>query len=146
MLRTRGSVLAGDDDQCSRDQFPAKWRPAAPLGDIPLRPGRLDKVKDGESGGDTFTHPVPDGPMVFDVADMPGCVRLDVGAAIEVGRQHPQPRLGRVIQNTKRPPGRSTLATSRMSPAESATNGTTPYAVNTVAKVASAKGSRVPSH
>ena len=77
-------------------------------------------------------------------------VALDVGGAVEVGRGHRQPRSagssgnaqrsGWVVENTNRPPGRSTRAASRMTAAESATKGTAPYAVKTMSMLASAKG------
>ena len=51
-----------------------------------------------------------------------------------------------MVEKTNRPPGRRTRAHSRISAAESATNGTAPYAVKTTSKVASANGSAVASH
>ena len=55
-------------------------------------------------------------------------------------------RSGWVVEKTNRPPGRSTRAASAITRAESATNGTTPYAVKTTSKVSSGKGRAAPSH
>ena len=59
------------------------------------------------------------------------------------GKAH---RNGWVVEKTNRPPGRSTRAASRISPAESATKGTAPYAVNTASKLPAPRGRAVPSH
>ena len=75
------------------------------------------------------------------------------GAAVEVRRARrpgrPRPgssgkhhRIGWVTENTQRPPGRSTRATSRITAAESDTNGTAPYAEQARSKLPSANGSR----
>ncbi|OOL28927.1 hypothetical protein GQ85_29270 [Rhodococcus rhodochrous] len=49
-------------------------------------------------------------------------------------------RIGWLTANTQIPPGRSTRATSRMTRAESATNGTAPNAEHAMSKLSSAKG------
>ena len=79
-------------------------------------------------------------------------VLLDVRRAVEVGVARHQPagprvvreaqRTGWVTENTHRPPGRSTRATSRITAAESATNGSAPYAEQARSKLPSANGSR----
>ena len=61
------------------------------------------------------------------------------------GRRESAQRIGCVTENTQRPPGRSTRATSRITAAESATNGTAPYAEKARSKLASANGSRLAS-
>ncbi len=50
-------------------------------------------------------------------------------------------RIGWLTENTQSPPGRSTRATSRITSAESATNGTPPKAEQAMSKLASANGS-----
>ena len=80
--------------------------------------------------------------MVLDVGRPPGVVLPPRRAAVEVGGCTTRPaspgssgntqRIGWVTEKTQRPPGRSTRHTSRMSRAESATNGTAPKAVKTM--------------
>ena len=76
--------------------------------------------------------------MVFDIGrDLVGIhlyirgpveVRLDDGQAASPGSSGNIQRIGCVTEKTQRPPGFSTLATSLMAPAESATNGIAPNA------------------
>ena len=68
------------------------------------------------------------------------------GQALDPGTSGKAHRTGWVVAKTKRPPGRRTRHASDITRAESATKGTTPYAVNTVSKEESANGSTLPSH
>ena len=108
-------------------------------------------------GRGQLAHPVAEGAVVLDVQRLPLGVLLDVRRAVEVGAAHGQarPRPGRRAATTgtgassrRRTgrPARRTRAHSRIRAAESATNGTAPYAVKTTSKLESAKGSAVASH
>ena len=108
---------------------------------VPLRPLRLDQVLDDEPGARPAPGSGRRGCGAARRRSRTPARRLHVRAAVEVrvrppparprpGRPGRSTRIGWVTENTHRPPGRSTRTTSRISAAESATNGTAPNAVN----------------
>ena len=136
----RPSALLADEDRGAGHQPAAQRAPGTPGAGVarpatPARPGRPARSPAARDlahpvaercGGARRSSPSPSGPARRTAsgrsrsAAPPGPPRP--GSS---GKAH---RSGWVTENTQRPPGRSTRATSRITAAESATNGTPPYA------------------